>query len=214
MKTKFITHSMVSITKLESQNNLIGLVLCGGKSTRMQTDKAFMVYHDQPQAYYLYNQLQPFCNHVFLSCNQNQLEQVNPLYKTIVDQEKFNNCGPISGLLSAMETAQNKSLLVLACDYPLFTINDILNLITLWKNEQQSVSFFNPETNFREPLLAIYHQNDLQKLKEFYAQGNSGLQHFLNEINAIKLTASSYKNITSIDTKVAFETIHKQLNNQ
>ena len=201
------------IGKIKKNNNLIGLILCGGKSTRMQTDKAFIQYHQMPQAYYLYNQINAICDQVYLCCNQKQELQIDNAYQSIIDHIKYENSGPIAAILSAMEIYQNKSFLVLACDYPLLTNDDIIKLKNNWEFENNSVAFYNNETTFREPLLAIYHQKDLQKLAQFYNEGNTSLQFFLNEINAIKIQAISNKNLTSIDTKEAFEKTYHLINN-
>jgi molybdopterin-guanine dinucleotide biosynthesis protein A len=72
-------------------------------------------------------------------------------------------------------------------------------------NEIKDYWYFNNETNFREPLLAIYHKNDLEKLLQFYKNGNTSLQQFLNEIEAVKIIPSDLKNITSVDTLIDFE---------
>ncbi|MCF8429910.1 MAG: molybdenum cofactor guanylyltransferase [Bacteroidia bacterium] len=208
---KFTLNTEIDL--IEKNNDLIGLILCGGKSKRMQTDKAFIQYHDKPQLYYLYNQIKPICSQVYLSCNQNQVSQINSAYQIIIDSLKYQNIGPISAILSAMEIHQNKSFLVLACDYPFLTNEDIINIKSAWENKNSSVSFYNHETNFREPLLAIYHLKDLQKLAQFYKEENSSLQYFLNEINAEKIQAILTKNLTSIDTKEAFEITYKLIYN-
>lgn len=198
---------------IEKKNNLIGLVLCGGKSSRMQADKAFIQYHELPQAYHLFNKISLLCYQMFLSCNQNQVDKIEVQFPIIIDDVKYENNGPICAILSALEIHKNKSFLVLACDYPLLTFDDILELKNVWENGDSSVSFYNNETNFREPLLAIYHQNDLEKLVQFYNEGNNSLQYFLNEINAKKIIANSNKNLTSIDTKEAFEKTYNFINN-
>jgi molybdopterin-guanine dinucleotide biosynthesis protein A len=179
----------------------------------MQTDKAFIQYHDLPQAYYLHNQINSICGQVYLSCNQTQVAQINSAYQTIIDALEYENSGPIAAILSAMEIYKNKSFLVLACDYPLLAKEDIIKLKKTWENKNNSVSFYNNETNFREPLLAIYHQKDLMKLAHFYKEGNTSLQYFLNEINAEKIQAISNKNLTSIDTKEAFKKTYQLVNN-
>ena len=162
---------------------------------------------------YLYNQLNAICDQVYLSFNQTQISKLNSAYPSIIDHLKYENSGPIAAILSAMEIHQNKSFLVLACDYPLLTIGDIIKLKTTWVNENNSVSFYNNKTNFREPLLAIYHLKDLLELAKFYKKGNTSLQFFLNEINAEKIQAISKKNLTSIDTKEAFEKTYHLINN-
>ncbi|MBK8495728.1 MAG: NTP transferase domain-containing protein [Chitinophagaceae bacterium] len=46
------------------KNNIItntyGLVLCGGNSSRMGTDKSMLQYYDKPQRYHVYDMLLPF----------------------------------------------------------------------------------------------------------------------------------------------------------
>jgi molybdopterin-guanine dinucleotide biosynthesis protein A len=201
------------IEKNKNNNSLIGLILCGGKSTRMHTDKAFIQYHQMPQAYHLYHQINAICDQVYLSFNHTQELQIDKSYHCIIDHIKYENSGPIAAILSAMEFHQNKSFLVLACDYPLLTNDDIIKLKNNWEFENNSVSFYNNESNFREPLLAIYHQKDLLKLANFYKEENTSLQVFLNEIKAEKIHAISNKNLTSIDTKEAFEKTYQLINN-
>jgi hypothetical protein len=40
---------------------------------------------------------------------------------------------------------------------------------------------------------------------QFYKNGNTSLQQFLNEIEAVKIIPSDLKNITSVDTLIDFE---------
>ena len=54
--------------------------------------------------------------------------QIDKAYQSIIDDVKYKNSGPIAAILSAMEIHQNKSFLLLACDYPLLTNDDIIKL--------------------------------------------------------------------------------------
>ncbi|MES2654883.1 MAG: NTP transferase domain-containing protein [Bacteroidota bacterium] len=193
--------------EINKQNELIGLVLCGGKSTRMHTDKAFINYHEKEQVYYLADKMKLLSSSVFIACNATQKEKISEHYKTICDSATFENTGPIAAILTALSHYPTHSFLVLACDYPLLTLTDILKLKSAFLSTQKSVSFYNEETGFREPLLAIYHAHDLQKLLSFYESENTSLQHFLNEIDAVKVKPTDLKAIKSIDTKLDFDEI-------
>lgn len=197
-----IIHSMKEV---EQENNLIGLVLGGGKSSRMQTDKAFIKYHQKEQVYHLVDSIKPFCQQVFIACNETQKAHISKHYQYISDSATYQEAGPIAAILTAINLFPNNSFFVVACDYPLLTLADLFKLKSSFYNSQQSVSMYNDLTQFREPLLAIYHQNDLQKLLSFYKNGNTSLQYFLNEINAVKVKPTDLNSIKSIDTKVAFD---------
>ena len=50
----------------------LGLVLAGGLSTRMGTDKGLINYHGTPQREYLFELLSKVCHRVFTSCRIGQ----------------------------------------------------------------------------------------------------------------------------------------------
>ncbi len=196
-----------SVSEITDENKLFGLILGGGKSSRMNTDKAFIIYRNKEQVYYLSDQLKHVCKDVLISLNRTQNNNLNQQYQYIYDNAIFENSGPIGALLTALESNKNDSFFVLGCDYPLLDLNDILNLKNHFIIHNKTVSYFNNNSNYREPLLAIYHKNDLEKLLQFYKNGNTSLQQFLDEIEAIKIIPSNLNNITSIDTLIDFEKI-------
>ena len=65
---------------------LNGLVLAGGKSTRMGKDKGQISYHGIPQSTYLYNLLKDICDNTFLSIREDQQNQYDDTFNVIVDQ--------------------------------------------------------------------------------------------------------------------------------
>ncbi|RYY06625.1 MAG: molybdenum cofactor guanylyltransferase, partial [Sphingobacteriaceae bacterium] len=65
---------------------LKGLVLAGGRSSRMGESKAEMNWHGKQQQYHLADLLSFYCEDVFISCREEQLKNIQPGYKTIADQ--------------------------------------------------------------------------------------------------------------------------------
>src|SRR5688572_22170139 len=93
--------------------NTHGLVLCGGQSARMGTDKSLLVYHDKPQRYHVCEMLGSFCEKVFISCNEKQADSMQDGHDFIIDLPAFHNTGPMAGLLTAYSTYPGKNFLVL-----------------------------------------------------------------------------------------------------
>jgi len=181
-------------------NDLVGIVACGGQSKRMGQDKSLLVYHDKPQRYFLADLLKSFCNQVFISCNSHQAGEIDEEYPFIIDDAKFSGHGPISGLLSCFEELNGKALLFIGCDYPFLGTNDIQQLITGRIKDKAGTAFFNSNENIPEPLLAIYEASSYPKLLYRFNNKKYSLKHFLLEEDTMMIVSRSMEAIKSIDT--------------
>lgn len=178
---------------------LIGLVVCGGQSSRMGEDKSMLNYHGKPQRYYLYDLLQPFCEKVFISCNKQQDETILPPYESIVDEEKYAGIGPMAALLSAFEKFPLASFLVVGCDYPFLGKRHLHDLMEARIGLDDAVFFSNPETKINEPLVCIYENNAYKKLLKNFRKHDYSLRLFLDEANTCILFPSSMDFLKSVD---------------
>lgn len=186
------------------KNEIGGLVVCGGESSRMGMDKSLLVYHKKSQSYHVYEMLQPLCKEVFISCNQKQSTAIPIEYKKIVDLDLYGNIGPMAALLSAFTQYPEKDFITIACDYPFLEIEDIQKLIDEKDEDQLAICYYNSLTEMKEPLLAYYSKECLPKLLQFYENKDYSLKNFLKEINAKKIAPASIQNITSVDTPEAY----------
>jgi molybdopterin-guanine dinucleotide biosynthesis protein A len=155
---------MTSIAKL------YGLVLSGGKSTRMGTDKGLIEYHGVPQREYLYNLLSQVCENTFISLREEQEDELPAAIKTIVDLNEFK--GPYNGLLSAHKKYPEVAWLVLACDLPLMDLDALKELISQRDSAKESTAFALKENPLPEPLCAIWEPHALQQSITYLESGN------------------------------------------
>ncbi len=195
---------------LVNKENIAALVLCGGKSERMGQDKCFINYHGQPQVFHLVGLLQSFVEEVFISCNEQQAIKIAANYHKIVDQQRFANKGPLTGLLSAMAQHPHKHWLIIACDYPLLNHEDVQQLLTAFYENKETVVFIN-KAGFMEPLIAVYHHKDVVALKETHEQYHNSLSAFLKENKSITLLPNNPSHIESIDDPQQVVSIKKLL---
>jgi molybdopterin-guanine dinucleotide biosynthesis protein A len=182
---------------LTHSNQLIGLILAAGKSSRMKVDKAFINYHDKPQFEYAANQLLPFVDNVIISGKENTTYGI---FEVVLDQQEFENNGPIGGLLSAMKFYPNCSFFLLGCDYPYLSNESLKILKDNFLKSNKSVCFMNNTNGYLEPLVAIYNSEDLKKLYHFWQSKQTSLRHFLEFINPLILPTPHINDILSIDT--------------
>ncbi|SIQ80996.1 NTP transferase domain-containing protein [Maribacter ulvicola] len=153
-----------------SKDKLYGLVLSGGKSTRMGEDKGLIAYHNLPQREYLYHLLNEVCDQTFLSIRKDQEKDISNDFETIVDNDEFR--GPYNGLLSAHKTYPEAAWLVLACDLPLMDKKALQELVAARNANKIASAFADADNPLPEPLCAIWEPEALQKSVTYLEAGN------------------------------------------
>jgi molybdenum cofactor guanylyltransferase len=176
------------------------LILIGGKSSRMGTDKSLLDYHGKPQREYLFDLAQKFCLETYFSCRAEQVFSEN----TIVD---INPSGPISGILSAFEFNKNVAWLIVACDMPFIDETSFELLIQNRNQEKKATAFLNTENNAPDPLFTIYEPTSFEILSTQLETGNKSPKYFLqnNDIELVKLPKISF--LKNINTKEEFDSM-------
>ena len=139
---------------LPGNDQLNGLILIGGRSTRMHQDKSVLQYHASNQRDHLIQLLSPICSRVFLSCNAAQAIQLSKSYDVL--QDIFEGIGPIGGIHAALKKYPSATWLVVACDLPFLSERTLSLLISNRQKDKQATAFRSGENGFPEPLLAIY----------------------------------------------------------
>lgn len=180
----------------------IGLVACGGRSSRMGTDKSMLQYYGQPQRYYVYKMLQPLCAKVFLSCNEAQAQTIDEGYSFLTDNPANSDIGPMTALMTAYENFPQMNILLIGCDYPFLATTDLIDFS--FHCVDKPASFYNAEENIYEPLLAWYPHQLYNRLQQMQAAKQFSLQHFLKDNQAIKFFPTNRGSIVSVDTNEAF----------
>jgi len=147
------------------------LVLAGGESSRMKTDKGLIFYHELPQREYLYHLLETSGLAPHLSIRQGQQSSVPDTMKAIPDT--FLGLGPYGGILSAFQHNPNVAWLTIACDLPLLDEKHIQQLVKNRNPSKIATTFYNPETQFPEPLITLWEPKAYPMLLQFLSQGMS-----------------------------------------
>ena len=158
------------ISKETDLPQLNGLVLAGGKSVRMGNPKDKINWHGKEQKYHAADLLAPFCDEVYISCRQDQLENFNSEYNALTDT--FLRMGPFGGILSALRSQRDKAWLVVACDLPLLDKNSLEFLIQSRDPEKAATTYESPFDGLPEPLITIWEPKSYPLLLNFLGTGN------------------------------------------
>ena len=198
---------------MKIKNNTYGLVVCGGKSTRMGRDKSLLVYHQKPQRYHVYERLEAFCEKTFIACNPSQVEGMDTNYQTLADLSPYAGIGPMAALLTAFTHHPQHDFLVMGCDYPFVTEKDIHNFLVGCECETRAAAFYNEKQDLYEPLLAWYSHRTAGALMKLFEQNEYSLQYFLQTTSAGKYYGKP-ETMNSVDTPESMLTAKARLKNK
>ncbi|WP_069659140.1 molybdenum cofactor guanylyltransferase [Arcticibacter eurypsychrophilus] len=180
-------------------NNILGVVLCGGESKRMGSDKGLLLVPGTSRTWaQQVADLLFTCNLPFvISINETQLSSYSPLFppeQLVLDQ--INVRGPLNGLLSVYHAHPGKDLLLIGCDMIQMDQATVNHLIAIYQADTRFDYYVYGQDEFLEPLCAIY--------------TSKALDEIMNKLNANELTSfalhkvissSNYKSIPVIDKK-------------
>ncbi|HVJ44911.1 MAG TPA: NTP transferase domain-containing protein [Luteolibacter sp.] len=138
---------------------LCGLVLAGGRSTRMGTDKASMLH---PDGRTLAGRCRDFleeagCSEVYLSLRHDQEppDGIGADAKLLRDPEGQSS-GPISGILAAMNAKPEADWLIVACDLPRLDAETLTHLLDSRKEGEMFLAYRSEFDGLPEPLCTWY----------------------------------------------------------
>ncbi|HUG99151.1 MAG TPA: NTP transferase domain-containing protein [Gammaproteobacteria bacterium] len=157
---------------------LYGLVLTGGRSRRMQADKAALAYGSRPQLALAFDLLSPRVDSAWISVRTDQAaDALRAAFPQVVDGSIGE--GPIAGIVAAQRQEPTAAWLVLACDLPFLDGATLDQLIADRDPARQATAFRSVHDGLPEPLCAIYEPASRQSILHYVAAGGSCPRRFL-----------------------------------
>ncbi len=149
---------------------LKALVLVGGKSSRMGSDKSQLKYRT---ALTEAERMVQLCQHAGLATF---LSVATPdrVPETSADgffPDRFLGLGPLGAISTALLNDPEAAWLVLPCDLPLFTSETLLQLIEARQSGKVATALKVADKPFPEPLAAIYEPRAYPRLLQFLSLG-------------------------------------------
>lgn len=202
-----IKHIAKHIMELVEDNTaqLSGLVLAGGESVRMGSDKGLLDYFGKSQRVYAIEMLEKLDLKAFLSVRKEQkLDQNN------IIEDKFIGLGPFGAICSAFQHDPNKAWLVLATDLPYVDEKLIRQLLDKRDPSKIATALKGKSKKFPEPLITIWEPKAYPILLKFLSLGISCPRKVL--INSdIKIVEVEDDFIVNVNTPEEFNSVKNDL---
>jgi molybdenum cofactor guanylyltransferase len=175
-----------------------GLVLAGGRSTRMQRDKATLSYRGRTQLEWAMSLLEPHVDRSFVSVRPGQDDPIRARFAQIVDTRE--NLGPIAGIMAAQARYPDAAWLVLACDLPFLDGATLEHLLRARRPEGPATAFRSSHDGLPEPLCAIYEPSSRAAIAAHVASGKQCPRKFLINANAHLIDEPNPRALDNINT--------------
>lgn len=153
-----------------------GIVLSGGKSTRMGTNKSLLTIKSKTVIERITNELKTVSDKVVLIANEPEIYDFLQL-ETYAD--RYKEKGPLAGLETALHHVNADVFLIVACDMP-FISGQVYNYLLQQLGRYDAVV---PVYNNRmHPLAGIYRKGVLPEIQQQLTEGNFKVRGFFDHI--------------------------------
>lgn len=179
-----------------SQQTLTTLILAGGKSSRMGTDKALVNYQGKPMLQRVYQVAAACTEQVYVLTPW--IERYQNILPSDCDYliETQPGKGPVNGLSEGLEQISADWILLLACDLPLLDVEIIQSWINKLSQIPTSILALVPQRlDIWEPMCGFYRKELKTELDTFLKSGKHSFQELLSGVEVEALNVDEKANL-------------------
>ena len=171
------------------------IIIAGGESCRMGTDKSMLSIRGRPLIETIAEQLRGSFSQILISANE--VEKLAFLDLPII-RDRVSGQGPLMGIASALEASANELNFVVACDIPCIDLCYIRRMLM----EANGVDAVIPTAGDEkyEPLFAVYRKSALGAINEVLSSGGRKISDVFSRcsVKFIKLEARRFINLNTM----------------
>ena len=199
-----------------SENNILGVVLAGGKSERFGDDKTAAKLGNKSLLDHAIEKIEKKFHEILIISNNEKLVSIK---KNVFSKKDLieGHLGPLVGVLSAMEWIKknNKNynwIATFPCDTPFFDENLVDKIIDCPKNSSKKL-FFLKSGNRRHNIFGLWSLELKNILLEDINKGHRKVEEWANKIGSeiIEINHENDYNFLNINTKEDLEKAKKKI---
>lgn len=182
------------------------IVLAGGKSSRMGTDKADLRIGEQT---FLQIQIEKGRH---LGIGDIQVSGYRGANCDLpVTPDRFADKGPLGGMEACLRKAKHEKCLVLSVDVPLVPVGELENLLNA-SRQSGACAVILKNGQKEQPLVAVYHRSMAEAMLEEISDGKGSVFSLLNRTGyAVYESAAPEETLMNVNTAQAFEEMKKKI---
>ena len=199
------------------ENNILGIILAGGKSSRFGEDKSTVKLGNKTLLDHIVNKIENEFNEILVISNNKELSFQNKKIQVIEDCIK-GQLGPLVGILTAMKwVKENKKdyrwVVSFPCDTPFFDINLTNKLKLKTNNTSKKLIFLNSEKK-RHNIFGAWSIDLIEILENDLKKNFRKVEIWADKIGyeSINVNIEKFDKFLNINTKKDFEKAKKNIN--
>lgn len=190
-----------------TKNNITGIILAGGKSSRMGRDKAQLTLNNSTFLESIISVLKPYVNELIIISDNKEHDK----FKIRREEDIIKNSGPLSGLHTGLHHAKHEYVLALSCDIPLISEDIIKSLIA---NSKEHTDVNQIKSNSKTmPLIAMYKKSCLIPFYNFLINDERRVRVAVESLitNTIEVDHKYSSQVKNINTQEDFKSLNMQI---
>ena len=162
-----------------------GAVLCGGRSSRMGTDKAGLIINGKS---FLQHQLDTLrscgIKDLMISASPDSPERRCPGARTVEDL--YTDCGPLAGIFSVLKACGTPYCVILSVDSVLVSSKTLTALMQLAEEQQSDITIVRSPSGM-QPLTGIYKTSAAEEAERLLLSGKRAVRALFDRFEPLFL---------------------------
>jgi len=162
---------------MNDEQNITGIILAGGKSSRMGSDKGFLELNGNTFISLIIEAVKPLVKDIIIVSNNSAYDQFG--HQRVDDM--IEDAGPVAGLYSGLYHSKTEHNLVVSCDVPLIKTAVLNTLIDGFDADFDVIQL--QSQNKTIPLIALYKKQCMDTFWELLQNDERRLRFAVDRLN-------------------------------
>jgi len=184
------------------------IIMAGGSSTRMGTDKSMLPIEGRPITEVICHRLSACFEQILISANNKDKYEFLG-FEVVPD--KIPGQGPLMGIASALEASSNELNFVVACDIPNIELRHVRRVISEAVNGEPDIVIPVAGDGQYEPLFAVYRKSALRAINNVLSSGGRKISDVFTLCNVKKVDLGA--GLVNLNTMAEYEEFRKNHQN-
>ncbi|WP_075257865.1 molybdenum cofactor guanylyltransferase MobA [Herbaspirillum camelliae] len=205
--------SAATTNPIFSASHITGLVLAGGRGTRMGgVDKGLQLLHGKPLVQHVLERLAPQVGPLAINANRSQLDYARFGYPVWHDLEE-GFPGPLAGLHSGLVHCTTDFLASTPCDSPLIPYDMVARLATALAEAGADAAVAltdGAHGRQRHPVCSLLRRSTQASLQAFLAAGERKMDHWFATLACVEVEFPDERAFCNINTGLELQRLEEE----